>query len=84
MIVWIHGSADKPAPAEHVMFVCPAGDPRVKPGDADSSWVDAQNHPITQQVVFRHGKAEVDDVLGRYMIKHGLASRSQLFTPNAA
>lgn len=80
MIVYLNGSDRAPA-AEHVMFVTPAGDTRVRAGEADSSWVDAQNHPITQQVVFKHGKAEVDDVLGRYMIDTGLASRTQLFTP---
>lgn len=85
MQVYIHGSEGRPPPAEHMMFVTPAADPRIAGKDAaESSWVDAANKPITHQVLFRHGRAEVDDALGRYMVKHGLASRTQLFTPHAA
>jgi len=78
MLIYNHGSADKPLAPVHYVWVTPAGDPRIAGDDKPSSWVDAENKPRTFQVMFEGGKAEVDEELGRYMTAHGLASRSPL------
>ena len=66
--------------ATHTMFVCPAGDPRLK-GEMPSDWVDDNNKPLTFEVEFRRGKAEVDDKLGKYMIEHGMARKTKIILP---
>ena len=66
--------------ASHTMFVCPAGDTFVK-GEKPSDWVDDENKPITFQVEFRRGKAEVDDKVGKYMVERGLARKSKIILP---
>ena len=66
--------------ASHTMFVCPAGDPFLK-GEKPSDWVDNENNPITFQIEFKHGKSEVDDKIGKYMIDRGLARKTKIILP---
>lgn len=67
--------------ATHTMYVCPAGDKDFVKGEVPSDWVDDENKPKTFQVEFKRGKAEVDDNLGDYMIKRGLARKTKLILP---
>ncbi len=62
------------------MHICPAGDPRMK-GEMPAEWVDDKNNPLTFQVEFRRGKAEVDDKIGKYLIDNGLARKTKLILP---
>lgn len=78
MLIYNHGSPDKPLAPVHYVSATPAGDPRLAGQDKPSSWVDGENKPVTFEVKFEMGKAEVDEELGRYMTAHGLASRSPL------
>lgn len=65
-----------------MMFVAPAAwNPQQQ--DIPAAWVDHENRPITFQVEFRHGTAEVDDELGKYLTdpKVGMAKRHRLVIP---
>ena len=66
--------------ATHTLHVSPAGDPRVK-GEVPVDWVDGKNNPLTFQVEFRKGKAEVDDALGKYLIEYCGARKTKLILP---
>jgi hypothetical protein len=66
--------------ANHTMHIRPAADPRLK-GEMPSEWVDDKNEPITFQVEFVRGKAEVDDKIGKYLIEMGQARKSKLILP---
>jgi hypothetical protein len=77
--VFLHGDGVRQPPANHYMFVTPAAQNTEVPAD----WIDTLNRPKEFQLHFVHGRAEVDDILGRYLLKHGLAHKSgvQLFRP---
>jgi hypothetical protein len=67
--------------ANHTMHITPAADPRIK-GEVPSGWVNDKNEPLTFQVEFIRGKAEVDDNIGNYLIKQGLAKKSKIILPD--
>lgn len=79
--MFIHGDGVRPPPAAHYMFVTPAA--HLQNTEVPAAWIDALNRPKDFHLHFVHGRAEVDDDLGRYLIKHGLAHKSgaQLFRP---
>jgi hypothetical protein len=78
--VFIHGDGERPPPAMHFMMATPAADIQ---GEVPASWVDTLNRPKEFQLQFVHGRAEVDDELGKYLIKKGYAHKSgvSLFKP---
>lgn len=80
MNVFLHGSDGQPPPAAHTVIVCPAA--HMPNTEVPKEWVDRDNNPVTFPVVFQHGKAEVDDALGAYMVKAGIAQRSRLIVPS--
>ena len=67
--------------ANHTMHISPAADPRIK-GEVPTEWVDDKNAPLTFQVEFVRGKAEVDDNIGNYLIEQGLAKKSKIILPD--
>jgi len=67
--------------ANHTMHISPAADPRMK-GEMPSDWVDDKNEPRTFQIEFVRGKAEVDDDIGNYLVKQGLAKKSKIILPD--
>jgi hypothetical protein len=67
--------------ANHTMHISPAADPRMK-GEMPTEWVDGDNSPLTFQVEFVRGKAEVDDKIGKYMTDMGLAKKSKIILPD--
>jgi hypothetical protein len=69
--------------ATHTMYLCPGADPEIK-GEKPSDWFNDKNEPISFTVVFKAGRAEVDDTVGRYMIERGLAKKTRLIIPGAA
>lgn len=81
MHVFIHGDGVRPPPATHFMMVCPAG--HLTNTEMPLGWVDQMNRPKEFQIVFTHGRAEVDDEMGRYLTKNGLAEKTsaKLFRP---
>ena len=58
-----------------------AVDRRIK-GEVPTEWVDDKNEPLTFQVEFVRGKAEVDENIGRYLIDQGLAKKTKLILPD--
>lgn len=74
MFVFIHGDGTRPAPELHFMFVTPGG--HLENTELPISWVDSMNRPKTFELRFVGGRAEVDDQLGSYLIKNGLAKES--------
>ena len=70
MIVYLPADA-------HTLYVCPAGDMTV--GDEiPAEWVDADNNPLTFEIAFRGGCAEVADSVGRYLLAKKLANKTRL------
>ena len=84
MIVYAHGSPGKPPVAEHTYICCP-GDHLSGEECPDSFWEGKgeKRTPKTFHVLFRYGKAEVEDALGRYMLATGLAQKTRLVIPNS-
>jgi hypothetical protein len=74
MYVFIHGDGIRPPPEIHFMFITPAA--HLVNTEVPNGWVDTQNRPREFQLTFVHGRAEVDDEIGRYLIKNGLAQKS--------
>lgn len=62
------------------MYVCPAGH-HPNRADLPVEWVDNDNKPVTFQVEFTYGTAEVDDALGKYMLAERMVERSRLIVP---
>jgi len=83
MHVYLHGDGVRPPPEYHYMYACPGA--HLENTALPVGWVDALNRPKTFDILFVHGRAEVDDELGRYLIKHGFAHKTgvQLFRPYA-
>lgn len=79
MYVFIHGDGVRPPPETHVMFLTPAA--HLENTELPASFVDTMNRPKSFEAEFIHGRAEVNDELGRYMVKNGLAHKTgtQLF-----
>lgn len=83
MIIYLHGSTDKPPVAEHTVIVAPAGHlPKEFPGEAWWDDTGEKRKPMQYNVVFAYGEAEVPDDLGKYMVATGLAKKSRLVLPN--
>lgn len=97
MIVYLHGSPDKPPVEVHTMLICPAqdvrrefvrdakGKPTGKRAEPPVDWmeeVDGQLKPRQIPVVFRYGQAEVPDDIGKYMLARGLVEPTRLIRPN--
>ncbi len=61
----------------HSLFVCPAKDI-----DGASQWKDENGEPVTYNIRFVNGSAEVDTVLGRWLIQHSYAQRTSLILPD--
>jgi hypothetical protein len=79
MIVYTTG--DKAAKqAAFIMSICPARHLEGQ-GEMPSEWVDEQNKPIEFNVEFNHGRADVPENIGKYLIKHQLAKKSRLIIP---
>ena len=82
MRVFLHGSEGRPPPAVHVMYVAPAAwNPSQQ--DIQHDWVDHENKPQTFTIEFRHGTADVEDSLGKYLTDPavGMAKKSRLVIP---
>jgi hypothetical protein len=73
MIVW-EPVARTRAGGLHTIYVAPA---KEDPSATVSDWVDRDGNPITFPVIFRGGKAEVSDSLGRFLIDKKLAKKSR-------
>lgn len=80
MLVYLHGSPDRNPPASHTKFIAPAA--HLAGQECPHEWVDTTNKPIEFQIDFVHGKAEVDDAIGKYLVETGQAFRSRLIRPD--
>jgi hypothetical protein len=80
MNIYLTGERERQNP-NHVMQVAPAADKRVAPNGIPSDWLDDDKKPRTFPIVFRYGKAVVEDNLGAYLVKTGQASASSLLKP---
>jgi hypothetical protein len=79
--VFLHGSDGQPPPAHHVVIMTPAA--HLAGQELPSEFVEADGKPRNFEIMFVHGKAEVPDVLGKYMIEHKLAEKTRLIIPGA-
>jgi hypothetical protein len=65
-----------------IVSLCPAR--HLEGQEVPSEFVNHKNEPLEINVEFIYGKAEVSDALGRYMLKHGFASKTSLIIPDRA
>jgi hypothetical protein len=74
MIVYHHGSPDKPPVETHTLIVCPAKHlPSHCPEDFWWDNTGETKRALEFQVTFHYGEAEVEDQLGRYLVATGMA-----------
>ncbi len=79
MRVYLHGSPDQPPPARHTLLVTPAAH---LPGqEMPHEFVERDGSPRTFDILFEYGKAEVPDVLGKYLVENKLAEKTRLILP---
>ena len=81
MKVYLTGERERANPS-HVMYVSPAGDARVAKMNLPEDWLDDEKKPRTFPIQFKHGKADVDDRLGKYLIDTGQAAASSILRPS--
>lgn len=74
MKVYLQG----PRTGTYTLHACPGGH---EPGECPADWFDADVKPLTFHVVFINGEAKVDNRLGRYLLKHGMAFKTSLIMP---
>ncbi len=79
MLVYLQGEISSRKPA-HSLFVCPAAD--IVGEECPADWLDAQGKPLTIEVEFKFGRAEVPSNLGAYLVKQGLAGKTRLIIPD--
>lgn len=85
MIVWVNGSKAREqdvfllsvCPARHLAEVGKHGEREIP-----AEWVDDKNEPIDFNIIFKHGRAEVDKNMGDYLVKYGFASKTKLIIPD--
>lgn len=65
--------------ASFIMAVAPAATAQNQ--EVPVHWVDDKNQPIQFMVEFQYGVAEVDDVMGRYLVEEGLVHKTKLLLP---
>lgn len=84
MIVYLHGSPDKPPVAEHTLIIAPAGH-LPKEFESEAWWDDTgeKRRPQSYEIKFFFGEAETTDEIGRYLVKTGQAMKSRLVLPNS-
>lgn len=81
MFVYLTGERERSNPS-HIMYVCPAGDKRTSPEGVPSDWLDEERKPKTFPIEFKHGRASVDEALGRYLVSTNQAAASSLLRPH--
>lgn len=62
------------------MSVAPAAD--VRDMEIPQEWLEADGKPRQFNIEFKHGTAEVEDPIGRYLIDKGYAKKSPLILPS--
>ncbi|WP_293857242.1 hypothetical protein [uncultured Alsobacter sp.] len=83
MKVYLPHDGSRPVQPTHLMSICPAAHTQELFGETDvpASWVDSNNRPLNFVVTFIDGAAEVDDEIGRYLLKTKLARKTSLLYP---
>ena len=79
MIVYLRGEKQVQK-ASHSLFVCPASD--LRKADCPSDWLTEEGRPMTMEVDFKYGRAEVPSNLGEYLVRQGFAFKSKLIIPD--
>jgi hypothetical protein len=75
MHVYLNGAKAR-SNAKHILYVCPAS--VVSANDCPAEWKDHDNQPVTFEVIFAHGRAEVPAQLGAWLLNTGQVSQSRL------
>lgn len=70
-----------PGKRNHSVFVTPANDPRGTELDGASQWKSLEGSPLQYNIRFLNGVAEVDAMLGQWLIRHDYAQRTPLLLP---
>lgn len=65
--------------ATYTVSIAPAA--TIRNGEIPQHWFDEKGAPLQMNIEFTNGEAEVEDGIGEYLIKQGLARRSRLALP---
>ena len=65
----------------HAIYVTPGTDPETIKEGVPSEWLDQEGKAINFRIEFKQGVANVDDKIGAYMLKRGLARKTSLIRP---
>ena len=79
MLIYNQGALTSLKPSFSI-HVCPAAD--IVGEECPADWLDEQDKPLNIEVEFRYGRAEVPSNLGAYLIRAGLAAKTQLIIPS--
>lgn len=79
MKVYVGGKARDNA--RYTLHICPAADKETG-SEVPSEWVNDHNEPLTFNIDFFRGCADVPEHLGAYLIKRGLAKKTPFFHPD--
>ncbi len=74
MFVYLTGSKERANP-KHTLRVCPGG--TMREGEVPSEWME-NGAPKRFEIPFVHGRASVDEQLGKWLIEKGIVQRSNL------
>jgi hypothetical protein len=78
MKIYLH-SDNAERQAKYPVTIAPAADKLfVKPTECPKSWMQADGTPINFEINFAYGVADVDDEIGHYMVKRGIAHGSRM------
>jgi hypothetical protein len=78
MYVYLNGDNPRGHP-NYVVRVAPAADNYfTNAEDCPSDWKEANGSAKQIDIVFAYGRAEVDENMGRYLVKRGIAERSRI------
>ena len=82
MYVYLTGSKER-ASGSHTVFIAPAA--VSKSENCPSDWFETDGRtPKQMSIVFSHGRASVDKVLGDWMIAHGVAQKTNIIKQSGA
>lgn len=76
----VYAAGERQAQGVQTLHICPAAHIGEKAA-CPTEWFGEDGEALNFTVTFRHGEAEVDDQIGRYLLAYKLARKSRLIIP---
>jgi len=78
----VYLAGEKPR-RQKLFLMCIAPAATLHNQEIPQAWLEHDGKPKQMNVEFEYGEAEVDDQIGAYLLKEGLAQRTKLFLPRS-